>query len=257
MLIDTHTHLYLDEFNSDLEPMLQRAAEAGVSRFYLPNIDSQSIKALLALTEAYPEHCFPMMGVHPCSIKAETWKDELARAERYLDMGNFIAVGEIGLDLYWDKTTFEIQKQALQIQCGWALDSGKPVSLHSREATQECIDIIRPFAKKGLRGVFHCFSGTTEEAKEVVDMGFLLGIGGVVTFKKSNLPSVLLSVSPEAIVLETDAPYLAPVPYRGKRNEPAYLREIVKGISEIYQIPVPELEQITSNNAMNLFQHER
>jgi TatD DNase family protein len=256
MLIDTHTHIYLDDFQDDLDLMIERAFLAGVERMYLPNIDMDSVSAMQHLAMRYPDHCFPMMGIHPCSVKPDTWEAVIEEAGTLFFKGNYCGVGEIGLDLYWDKSTYSIQSEALKIQCGWALESGKPVSLHSREATRECIDLVKPFANKGLRGVFHCFSGSAEEASEIIGMGFLLGIGGVLTYKTSTLPSFLKLVDPTFVVLETDAPYLAPVPFRGKRNEPSYLEHIAAKLAELYGLNSNEIADITSRNAMKLFNHE-
>lgn len=256
MLIDTHTHIYLSEFSEDLNLMMQRAEQAGVTRMYLPNIDQESVTAMLELVAQYPERCFPMMGVHPCSVKPQTWEQELEQAYELLCSGTYYGVGEIGLDLYWDKSTIEIQQEAFRTQCAWAVEKNLPVSIHSRDATAECIQIVKDFNNKGLKGVFHCFSGTAEQANEIVKQGFLLGIGGVVTFKTSTLPELLKQVPIENIVLETDAPYLAPVPYRGKRNEPAFLQEIAAKLSLIYEIPVTQIAEITSTNALKLFHHD-
>jgi TatD DNase family protein len=255
MLADTHTHVYLPDFSADLGEVINRAKQQGISKMYLPNIDDTSIDALHSLAESYPEVCFPMMGIHPCSIKPDTWSHLLETAYHFLKRGNYAAVGEIGLDLYWDKSTADIQTEALKIQCEWALEFGLPVSLHSRAATAECIEVIKPYAAKGLSGVFHCFSGSAEEARLITEMGFYLGIGGVVTFKTSHLPEILKPIDPLWLVLETDAPYLAPVPFRGKRNEPSYLKIICDRIAEIYQTGATEIAALTTDNAKKLFKH--
>jgi TatD DNase family protein len=252
-LSDTHAHLYLPEFDADRAAVIQRAMEAGVTEIYLPNVDSETIPMLHALTDAYPENCFPMMGLHPCSVKPETMEDELALVKQWLNTRDYVAVGEIGLDLYWDKSTFDIQVEALQRQCEWAMEEKLPVILHSRNATKECIEVIRPFAERGLKGIFHCFSGTAEEAMTITEMGFLLGIGGVLTFKKSGLGESIAEIPLEFLVLETDAPYLAPVPFRGKRNESAYIRNILDELSAIRRIGRVELAAITTATARQLF----
>lgn len=253
---DTHTHLYLPEFDEDRDAMLQRSFEAGVTHLYLPNIDRSSIDSLHMLAAAYPENCFPMMGLHPCSVKPDTWQEELKEIETLLFSGAYCAVGEIGIDLYWDTTTFVLQQEAFRIQCEWALRKKLPVSIHSRNATQECIDLVKPFAGKGLTGVFHCFSGTDQEAAAIVAMGFYLGIGGVLTFKKSMLPEAIAGISSDRLVLETDSPYLAPVPYRGKRNESAYIRLVAAHLADINNASLEEIAAITTSTAQRIFHHE-
>jgi TatD DNase family protein len=252
-LSDTHTHLYLPEFDNDRNAMIHRAFEAGVTEIYLPNVDSETISPLHALVDTYPQNCFPMMGLHPCSVKSESMENELALVKHWLDTRDYVAVGEIGLDLYWDKTTLDIQIEALKRQCEWAIEKELPVVLHCRESTAESIDVIRPFAERGLKGVFHCFSGTLEEAKMAIEMDFFLGIGGVLTFKKSGLAEIVSQIPLEYLVLETDAPYLAPVPFRGKRNESAYIRNILEALSDIRRIGKNELAEITTTNARRLF----
>lgn len=256
MFCDTHTHLYLPEFDADRSAMIQRSLQEGITRFYLPNIDLSSLDALEKMSSEYPINCFPMMGLHPCSVKSEHWKNHLEKIGELFFSGDYCAVGEIGLDYYWDTSTIGIQKEALRIQCEWALEKSKPVSLHSRNATRECIDVIKPFASKGMKGIFHCFSGSEDEAAEIVEMDFLIGIGGVITFKNSNLPEVIRKIPPSSVVLETDAPYLAPVPHRGKRNEPSFIPLIALKLSEIYGKPVEEIAEITTRNALSIFSHE-
>ncbi|MFM2285484.1 MAG: hypothetical protein RLZZ543_981 [Bacteroidota bacterium] len=253
-LSDTHTHLYLPEFDNDRNAMMQRALEAGVTEIYLPNVDSETIPLMHAMVDAFPTHCFPMMGLHPCSVKPDSMEEELALVKHWLDTREYVAVGEIGLDLYWDKTTLDIQIDALKRQCEWALEKHLPVILHCRESTAQSIDIIRPFAERGLRGIFHCFSGNAEEAHIITQMGFLLGIGGVLTFKKSGLAEAIAEIPLDFLVLETDAPYLAPVPFRGKRNESAYIRNVLEALSELRRIGKNELATITTANARRLFQ---
>lgn len=253
MIIDTHSHLFGKSFQNDIQEVILRARDAGVTKLLLPNVDSETIPELYATLKSFPEICHAMMGIHPCSILPETMESELQAAEKELNKGSWVGVGEIGLDLYWEKKFVELQMEALKIQCEWAIARHLPVSLHTRNANRETIDVIAPFAQRGLKGVFHCFSGTIHEANEMTEMGFMLGIGGVLTFKNGGLKPVLEHVDPKHIVLETDAPYLAPQPYRGKRNEPSYLSFVVQHLAELWALPVKEVEQITSNNAIAMF----
>lgn len=250
--IDTHAHLYGEEFSADRTAVIERALAAGVSRLYLPNIDSTSIEGMLALEAQFPGHCFPMMGVHPCYIN-ENVEQELAIVREWLAKRPFKAIGEIGLDFYWDTTYREQQYQAFRGQLELAREYSLPVAIHSRESTRECIDEVKALQDGRLSGVFHCFSGTLEEAKEIIDLGFYLGIGGVVTFKKSGLDKILEDIDMQYIVLETDAPYLAPVPYRGKRNESAYIPLIGEKIADVKNLKIAEVAAITTNNALKLF----
>jgi len=251
-MIDTHAHIYLQEFEKDIESVIQSALSVGVTQILLPNIDVTSIDAVNKLSEKYPKICKPMMGLHPCYVK-ENVEEQLTIIEKTLQQHPFIAVGEIGTDLYWDKTYWIQQQLAFTTQLNWAYELKLPVSIHSRESTREAIDIIKILKGKQPSGVFHCFSGTLEEAKEVIDLGFALGIGGVVTFKKSGLDELLNHIDLKNIVLETDSPYLAPVPYRGKRNEPAYLSYIKKKLSEVKQVSEEEVDTITTENAKRIF----
>jgi TatD DNase family protein len=250
-IIDTHTHLYLEEFQPDIEDVLIRARAEGVTRFYLPNVDSSSIDDLLKLEDKHPE-CIAMMGLHPCYVK-ENVADELKLVEEWLKKRPFAAVGEIGLDYYWDKTFVAEQKDAFRKQINWAMELNLPIVIHSRDSMQDCIDIVKEHQNGNLRGIFHCFGGSPEEAKQIMDLGFLMGIGGVVTYKKSGLVEILPSISLEYLVLETDAPYLTPVPFRGKRNEPSYLKYVVDKIAEAMNIPVEEIAKQTTLNAQKLF----
>lgn len=250
--IDTHAHLYGEEFSADRTAVIERALAAGVSRLYLPNIDSTSIEGMLALEKQFPENCFSMMGVHPCYIN-ENVEQELAIVREWLAKRPFKAIGEIGLDFYWDTTYREQQYQAFRSQLELAREYSLPVAIHSRESTRECIDEVKALQDGRLSGVFHCFSGTLEEAKEIIDLGFYLGIGGVVTFKKSGLDKILEDIDMQYIVLETDAPYLAPVPYRGKRNESAYIPLIGEKIADVKNLKIEEVAAITTNNALKLF----
>ena len=252
ILIDTHCHLYLEEFKNDIGEVMERAIQSGVERFYLPGIDSTVIPDMLELEEKYPGRCFAMMGLHPCSVK-ENYRDELVIVETWLNQRPFAAVGEIGLDFYWDKTFADQQYEAFDLQMQWALDRKMPIVIHTRNAMQETINRVKPFAAKGLTGIFHCFSGSYESAVQVTDMGFLLGIGGVLTYKNAGLPAVLEKIGMEHLVLETDAPYLTPVPYRGKRNESSYLTYIIRLLATTKNLSVEEAAAITSANAKKIF----
>jgi TatD DNase family protein len=251
MYIDTHTHLYLPAFDTDRPEMMKRAQDAGVEHVVLPSIDSQSWPAMLAMEERYPD-CSLMMGLHPCSVK-EDCLQELALVEQWLSRRAFCAIGEIGLDFYWDTRFSDQQYEAFHKQAEWALQLGLPIVVHSRNAVDEAIDLVRPYALRGLKGVFHCFSGTVGQANQLVEMGFLLGIGGVVTYKNSGLAEVLEQVAPTSLVLETDAPYLSPIPHRGKRNESAYLHLIAEKLAQIYSVEVAEIARQTTDNARRLF----
>jgi TatD DNase family protein len=253
--IDTHTHLYAEEFNSDREALIKKAMDNGVQKFYLPNIDSGSIDGMLELEKNYPRNCFAMMGLHPCSVNA-TVNDELAVVKKWLEQRSFVGIGEIGIDLYWDKTFFEEQKTAFITQIQWALNYNYPIVIHCREAFDPIYDILCSF-KRLPKGIFHCFSGNLEQANKIIDLGnFKLGIGGVVTFKNSGLDKVVEQLDLEHLVLETDAPYLAPIPFRGKRNEPVYLLEVAKKIAQLKGIGSEELGKITTANAQFIFQQE-
>lgn len=251
-LIDTHCHLYSKEFDRDREEMLQRAEKEGVERFYLPMVDSSSRDSLLALEAAHPGVCLGMTGVHPTSIK-ENYLEELKIVEEDLGRRSWAAVGEIGLDFYWDRSFEAQQYAAFRTQIGWALEHSLPIVIHSRDSMKESIGVVREMQKGALRGVFHCFGGSEEEAREIAGLGFLMGIGGVVTYKNSQLGAVLAAVGLSHVVLETDAPYLAPVPFRGKRNEPSYLRFVVDKIAAAVGVSPEEVASVTSANAEKLF----
>jgi len=251
-LIDTHAHLYSRKFDPDRPEMVQRAIKAGISRMYLPNIDQESIDGMLALEAAFPEHCFAMMGLHPCSVKEDV-EAELAIVEKWLAERKWAGIGETGIDLHWDKSTLELQQMAFARQIEWAKDLGRPIIIHSRESNRECLELVRKGQDGRLRGIFHCFSGTLEEAREMIDLGFLLGIGGTLTYPKSELPAVLREIPLESIVLETDAPYLPPVPHRGKRNESAFIRHVADLLSEAKVLPPVQVAQVTTQNALRLF----
>lgn len=252
MLIDTHAHLYAQEFDKDREEVLERAENEGVKRIYLPNIDEQTITPLLTLTERYPDLLRPMMGLHPCYV-TENYKEQLDMIGNSLDENEFVAIGEAGLDFVSEDGFVEYQKDALHIQAGWAKQRKLPLILHSRGAIDETIQLISDEQNGNLSGIFHCFTGNLTQAMAIIELGFYLGIGGIVTFKNAELDKVLGNIPVEKIVLETDAPYLAPHPYRGKRNESAYLRPIAEKVADIYDLPVADIEEITSNNAQTVF----
>jgi len=252
MFIDTHTHLYSEEFKTDIDAVLQKAIAAGVEKFFLPNIDSSSVAGMHALCEKHPQHCFPMMGLHPCSVK-ENYKEELAIAYNYLQSKKYIAVGEIGIDLYWDKTFYKQQVEAFETQINWALEFNLPIVIHCRNSFDEIFEELTRF-KKLPKGIFHCFSGNAEQAQKVIDItGFKLGIGGVVTFKNSGLDKAIEHIDLNHLVLETDSPYLAPVPYRGKRNESSYIPLIAAKIAEIKNCSLLDVATITTANAKEIF----
>ncbi|MBI5371834.1 MAG: TatD family hydrolase [Sphingobacteriales bacterium] len=251
-MTDTHSHIYLPEFENDRPDILKRAEKEGVVKILLPAIDAETHEDMLGLEEQYPDRCRSMMGLHPCSVK-ENFQEELRIIRDYFEKRAFVAVGETGLDFYWDKTFTEQQYTAFHEQIGLALHYNIPVVIHSRNATDECIDVIRQHQRGKLKGVFHCFSGTAEQAQQLMELGFYLGIGGVVTFKNGGLDKIFETIGLEKVVLETDAPYLAPVPFRGKRNEPAYLRYVVDKLAAIKQIPAEEVARITTGNAGELF----
>lgn len=252
ILVDSHAHIYTKEFKADIEEVISRAREAGVDRIYMPNIDHESIEDMLELALKYPGFCIPMMGLHPCSVKKD-FEKQLYEVEEFLSKGGFCAVGEMGTDLYWDKTLFEEQKEAFRIQCELAIRHQLPIVIHCRESIDETIALVKPYADRGLTGVFHCFTGTLEQANEVIDLNFKLGLGGVATFKNGGMEPVIRGVALEHILLETDSPYLAPTPHRGKRNEPAYTKIVAQKIAEILDREVAEIGEITSQNSKTLF----
>lgn len=252
MLIDTHSHIYSEEFIHDIDDVMQRAYDNDVKKIILPNIDSGSIKRLLDLSDSYPHLCFPLMGLHPTSV-SEDYREELEAVEYWLGKRKFYGIGEIGIDLYWEQKYIEEQKDAFRHQVKLAKSLDLPIVIHLRNSFKEVYSIIKEEQDGNLKGVFHCFTGSLDEAQKVIDIGFLLGIGGVVTFKNSNLGEVIKELDPKNIVLETDAPYLAPVPKRGRRNESAYLAFVAQKIAEIYDISVEQVAEITSSNARQLF----
>lgn len=251
--IDTHAHLYLEEFFGDKKTVIQQALDAGVIQILLPNIDSASQKPLMDFCLQFPAQCLPMAGLHPTSVNPATVENELFMVQQQLEKGGFIAVGEIGIDLYWDKTHQALQEESFLFQVQLAKKFGLPVAVHVRKSFDEVWRVLEPETGSSLKGVFHCFPGDERQARKVVEAGFLLGIGGVVTFKNAGLQQVVAAIGPHCIVLETDAPYLAPTPFRGKRNEPAFIPLIAGKIAELCEITVAEVAEITSKNAIQLF----
>jgi TatD DNase family protein len=256
-LIDTHAHLFLEEFSADLPEVIARAKASGVDRILMPNIDSTTVDALNAACDEYRGYLYPMMGLHPTSVNAD-YQRELAVIKQALDapVQPYVAIGEIGMDLYWDKTFLREQQHALDIQIGWALERQLPVVLHSREAFTYIYEVLRPYKETSLTGVFHSFTGTADEARQMMELSnFYIGVNGVLTFKKSTLSAVLSEVVPlERLLLETDAPYLTPVPHRGKRNESAYLIYTLEKLAEVYHLSSEEVAKVTTNNAQRLFE---
>ena len=252
LLIDTHCHLYSEEFLPDIDAVIERGTHEGVQKFYLPGIDSTSINAMLNLEERFPNKCFAMMGLHPCYVK-ENYKQELDIVQQWLAKRKFAAVGEIGLDFYWDKTFATEQYEAFRIQMEWAIAYNNPIVIHTRNAMQETINLVKEYVPKGIRGIFHCFSGSYESAQEIINAGFYLGIGGVLTYKNAGLAEVLQKIDLKHLVLETDAPYLTPVPFRGKRNESSYLKYVVAKLAEAKDVSVEEVAAITTANAEKIF----
>ena len=252
-LIDTHTHLYSKTFAGDIQQVMERAEKEGVERFYLPAIDSQSLEAMLELEKAWPGKCFAMMGLHPCSVK-EDYEKELKLVDEWLAKRPFSAVGEIGLDYYWDKTYIKEQELAFRRQIEWALHYRLPIVIHSRESMADSIRIVREHQKGDLNGIFHCFTGTLDEARQIIDLGFYLGIGGVLTYKNTHLREVLSALDLDQMVLETDSPYLTPVPFRGKRNESSYIKYVAEALAAVKNMPVEEVAKITSANAQKIFE---
>ena len=250
--IDTHAHIYHEDFKVDWPDMLQRCREAKVNQVYMPNVDHESIDGMLELESRSEGMCHAMMGLHPCSVK-RGFERELYIVENWLARREFAAVGEIGTDLYWDKTLFEEQKEAFSIQVNWAKQYKLPVVIHCRESIDETIALVEQAKDEYLRGIFHCFTGDAAQAKRIIELGFLLGIGGVATFKNGGLDKVLPEISLEHLVLETDAPYLAPVPFRGKRNLPEYIIKVAEKISEIKKVSVEIVAEITTNNSKIIF----
>jgi TatD DNase family protein len=251
-LIDTHTHLYLPEFDADRDEVVNRATRSGISKMLLPNIDTTSVKQMLELVSRYPGICFPMSGLHPTSVK-EDYLSQLDSLEKLFRENKFIAIGEIGIDLYWDKTFIKEQIISFRRQIGFALQNKLPVVIHSRDAFPEVFSVLDEFNGQNLSGVFHAFTGDINDAEKAVNMGFKLGIGGIVTFRNSGLDKVVSAIGPENIILETDSPYLAPVPHRGKRNESSYICIINKKMAEIFNISEEKMAEIAYSNSVELF----
>ncbi|MEK6615367.1 MAG: TatD family hydrolase [Bacteroidota bacterium] len=255
ILIDTHTHLFLEEFDSDRMETVHRAISTGVKKFFLPNINSASISALLYLEKQFPENCFAMMGMHPCSVN-EKYEEELTVAEHWLSKRKFRAIGEIGMDYYWDKTFIPQQKDAFSKQIDLSKKYSLPIVIHQRECFDDLFEIVKTKNSASLQGIFHCFTGTIEQANKIISLGgFKMGIGGAVTYKKSKLPEALKQIDLKHIVLETDSPYLTPAPHRGERNESSYITFVAQKIAEIKGISVEEVAEITTKNAEEIFSH--
>lgn len=252
MLIDTHSHIYSEDFIHDRDEALQRAYDKGIKKIILPNIDSGSIKHMLDLSNAYPHLCFPLMGLHPTSVD-EDYKEELQAIEYWLEKHKFYGIGEIGIDLYWDKKFIEEQKDAFRYQIQLAKKYALPLVIHVRNSFDETYEILKGEQDGSLKGIFHCFSGDEAEAQKIIDLGFLLGIGGVLTFKNSKLGEVLKAIDIKNLVLETDAPYLSPVPKRGKRNESSFIMYTAQKLAEVYNVPLAHVAEITTANARSLF----
>ena len=248
-LTDTHSHLYAKEFKDDLDESIQRCLDDGVERIFLPNIDLESIEPMLALEEAYPSNCFAMMGLHPCSVK-ENFEKDLSLIKDWLTKRDFAAIGEIGIDLYWDSSLLKQQQTAFIKQIEWAKELKKPIIIHTRNSFNEIFEILDDLNDDHLSGIFHCFSGNIEQATRAIDYGnFWLGIGGVLTFKNAGLDHVVKDIDLSRLVLETDSPYLAPTPYRGKRNESSYLKLIATKLAEVKNVSLEEIAQITTANS--------
>ena len=252
MITDTHTHLYSEQFNDDRKAMMQRAKDAGVSRFFIPAIDSSYTESMFSLEKENPNEVFLMMGLHPTSVK-ENYLEELAHVKNWIDKRNFYAIGEIGIDLYWDKSFLQQQQEAFRTQIKWAKEKKLPIVIHCRDAFDEIFEILESEKSDDLRGIFHCFTGTLEQAKQAISYNMKLGIGGVATFKNGKIDTFLNEIDLKHIVLETDSPYLAPVPYRGKRNESSYIIYVVDKLVDIYGVDFNEIAEITTQNSKDIF----
>ncbi|WP_294185541.1 TatD family hydrolase [uncultured Sphingobacterium sp.] len=252
LLTDTHTHIYYHAGTTKLQENLQRCFDNDIQRLFLPNVNSASIKPVFDTAAAYPDHCFPMLGLHPCDVK-ENYVEELEIIRKSLETYKVYAIGEIGLDLYWDKSTLEIQKKAFRTQVQWAKELSLPIDIHCREAFTELFELLEELHDDKLFGILHCFTGSLEQANRAIELGFALGIGGVVTFKKAGLDQVVKEIDLKHIVLETDAPYLAPVPFRGKENESSYLTYIAQKVADLHQISIEKVAEITTENSKRIF----
>ena len=258
MLIDSHTHIYHEDFDADFDLMIARAKQAGVQHFLMPNIDVEYIEALHKTADRLPYHAHPMMGLHPFSVKDDFQQQlDVIHEHLFKPVRKYVAVGEIGIDLYWDKSTLDIQVEAFEQQIEWAKILKLPIVIHVRDAFDETLEVIDRLNDERLTGVFHCFTGTKEQAQHIIDYGgFKLGIGGVVTFKNGKIDQFISDIDLKHLILETDAPYLAPVPHRGKRNEPAYTKLVAEKLAECYQLPVEEIARATTQNCRALFNRE-
>ncbi|MFT7018364.1 MAG: TatD DNase family protein [Cyclobacteriaceae bacterium] len=252
-MIDSHAHVYDDGLLENIDAIMSESRALGVTKLLMPNIDHESIEAMLALEDRFPDYCLPMMGLHPCSVDKH-FEKALYEVEEWLDKRPFIAVGEMGTDLYWDKQYWPQQQEAFRIQCQLALKHKLPIVIHSRESIDETIQLVTPYVEQGLTGVFHCFTGTVEQAHKIKSLGFYLGIGGVLTFKNSGLDAVIRAIGSDRLLLETDSPYLAPAPNRGKKNSPIYLPLIAQKLADTLEVRLDEISDITSNHAVSLFQ---
>ena len=254
MLIDTHTHLYSEQFENDIDEVVLRAKQNGIERFYLPAIDHSYTDRMLALEANYPNEMFAMMGLHPCSVHPDTLEMEMAHVKEWIDKRPFKAIGEIGIDLYWEKAYLKEQQDAFKLQIEWAKEKKLPIVIHCRDAFNEVFDVLEEVKDEKLFGIFHCFSGTKEDAQRAIDFNLKLGIGGVVTFKNGKIDQFLNDFDIKNIVLETDSPYLAPVPFRGKRNESSYLSYVCEKLVDIYRLTPTEIAEITTKNALDIFE---
>jgi TatD DNase family protein len=252
ILTDTHTHLYSSEFSDSVEDLIKRAGDQHVSRFFLPNIDKDTFGLVLDLQKKFPNYCFAMLGLHPVHVR-DDYLDQIKILKKVSINNPFFAIGEIGLDFYWDKSFAKQQKDAFKIQCEWASEIDFPISIHCRNAFPEILDLLGSLKSLSLRGIFHCFTGTEVEASQIIEMGFYLGVGGVITYKNSTLKEVLRNIDLKHIVLETDSPYLPPVPYRGKTNESAYLFNIAEFLAQVKNCSLEELAEITTRNSIKIF----
>lgn len=252
--IDTHTHLFASEFDNDIDIVIKNALDNGISKMLLPNIDSTTTTKMLQLCDKHPNNCYPMIGLHPCSVKKDNLEKEISHVEQMLSQNKFIAVGEIGLDLYWDKSTLDLQKIAFESQIELAKKYQLPIVIHVRDSFDEAIEIVERLNDDNLSGVFHCFTGNLEEAQRIINLNnFYLGIGGVVTFKNGGINKIINQVSLDRIILETDSPYLSPTPFRGTRNESKYLLNIAHKMAELYNIDIEDIAKKTTKNAIDLF----
>ena len=252
ILTDTHTHLYASQFDEDRVETIEKAIEIGVSRFFIPAIDSETTDSMFSLEKQFPNNIFLMMGLHPTSVK-ENYKEELMHVKKHLDKRNFYAIGEIGMDLFWDKTFVKEQQEAFKMQISWAKEKNLPIVIHCRDAFDEVFEVLEEENDDKLFGIFHCFTGNLEQAKKAISYNMKLGIGGVVTFKNGKIDKFLNQIPLKHIVLETDSPYLAPTPYRGKRNESAYLVNVAKKLADIYEVSVEEIAKSTTDNSIEVF----